>query len=175
MNGIFFNSPTSLEEAIAPIATQCSLLDWSICLQSGPFRDLHFTDPDDERNALHLFYDFADPFPAWFRAGILPKYAPNLIHDEWSYYLGFDSTEISPEDLSKALCNDIGPCKRTLDLLAQYHFISLMFVDDGWWEAYTTDKEMLDTLTTAWDGRVVNSSRWDGPHEHYYPFPAEVT
>ena len=171
MKGIFTSSPKTLADAIKPIMDTCARFDWAISLQSGPFRELHFTDEDDPRNVLGLFHEFSDGEPFWFRSGVLPKHASNLVFDEWSYYLGFDSAEIDPQEFHRSLGGDVSPRSLLFDTIETVPSVYLIFVDDGWWEAYSMIDDVCVDLKRGWNGRTVHSSRWAGRNHELHPFP----
>jgi hypothetical protein len=158
MDGIFSSTPRTLMDAIAPIRGECVDFDWAIQLQSGPFREIHFTDQDDPRNVLELFHEFSGGEPAWFRPGILPAHAEHLVQDEWSYYFGFQG---DARKLCDALDDDISPRRQLFDVVQTVPGVYLIFVDDGWWEAYSTIEEVVTKIRSAWRGEDVESSRWE--------------
>lgn len=171
MKGIFASSPRTLADAIRPIDALCDRFDWAVSLQSGPFREIHFTEEDDPRNVLGLFHDFSDREPFWFRRGLLPRHAANLIFDEWSYYLGFDVNHVDPRAFYTLLNGDISPRPHLFDAVAVTPCVYLIFVDDGWWEGYSMIDGVENHLKQAWKGRTVDSNRWDGRHDNLHPFP----
>ena len=171
MQGIFSSSVQSLGEAIYPIAKTCAELEWAISLQSGPFHQHFLVDEDDPRNVLPLFREISENDPHWFRPGLLPKHAEDLVLDEWSYYLGFDGQKISPQSLHESLAGEITPRPRLFDVLQGIPCLYLLFVRDRWWEAYTTKPEIGSLLSVAWQGKTVDSGRWDGRTSGYHPFP----
>ena len=172
MLGTFSALPNSLEESLSCLASRCEEFDWAVNLQSGPFRQLHFTDPDDSRNLLDLFYDFPIQAPqAYFRRGVLPKHANDLVFDEWSYYFGFDASSISAEELHQQLGDDILPGEKVFELLKNTESMFLIHVDDGWWELFSANRQILECWKNCWNGRDVESSRWvDGNVNYPFPF-----
>lgn len=170
MNGFFINSVNTLREVIEVIP-QAGDFDWAISLQSGPFRDFHFLDQNDSRNVLQLLHDFSDSDPWWFRRGILPRYATDLLLDEWSYYLGFDAASIDPPTFCLDLNGDISPRPALFETLAGAPCIYIMHIDDWWWEAYTGIAELRNILANRWDRRTISSARWDGRIHNLHPFP----
>lgn len=171
MKGIFSSLPRSLAEAVDAIQPECAQFDWAISLQSGPFLEISFMEEDDPRNVLDLFHDFSGGDPAWFKRGILPAHAENLIFDEWSYYLGFNADQVGAAKLHEALHGDISPRQAIFDTIATNPCVYLIFVDDGWWEAYTSIPGIESRLAAAWDARVVDSDRWNGRYDNLHPFP----
>lgn len=170
MKGIFTSSPKTLADAIEPITDSCARFDWAISLQSGPFREIHFTDEDDPRNVLGLFHEFSECEPFWFRKGVLPKHAPDLIFDEWSYYLGFDSDHVEPQAFHGLLNGDIAPSPLLFGAIETTPCVYLMFIDDGWWEAYTMIDDVYSQLKQGWNGRTVHSNRWGRRYQVVHPF-----
>ena len=151
---------------------QASDLDRAIELQYGPFRDFYFMDEDDPRNILHLFDDGTEWCGWGFKRGILPRYAEDLINDEWSYYLGFDGSAVDPRTLCRELKGDISPRRALFEIVASNPCVYLIGADDGWWEAFTTIDEIRNSIVNAWGERITGSKRWgSGRLEDLYPAP----
>lgn len=168
IKGVYGNHDRSLEQAMQPVAKLVETLEWCVSLQSGPFREIYRTEEDDERNLLKYFHDFSSGGPAWFRRGLLPQYADELVLDEWSYYLGFDASSVDAQDLSLKLEDNIRPSSSLLEYVSNSRMLYFVRVDEGWWEAYSGIPNALDCILAAWNGRVVDGMRWaDGglfPH-----------
>ena len=170
MDGTFTDSVNTLAELLTAIPL-ASELDWAISLQSGPFREFYFVDDDDCRNVLHLFREFGDFDTTWFRAGILPMHAPNLILDEWSYYLGFDASRLDPLTTCNEIKGNVAPRHELFQFIAINPCVYIIHVDDWWWEAYTNITEIQTCLRSQSGNRPINSSRWDGRTQNLHPFP----
>lgn len=171
MNGTFIDSVNTLREVLEAIPL-ARVFDWAISLQSGPFRHSHFVDEDDSRNVLRLFHDFGDGDPWWFKRGILPRHAPDLILDEWSYYLGWDASSIDPAEFHQELNGDISPRPALFGIISCAPCVYIMHVDDWWWEAYTGIADLRNVLADTLGGRrTIDSARWDGRNQTLHPFP----
>ena len=162
MKGTFTSHPETLLDAINCISQKCAAFDWAISLQSGPFREIYFTEEDDPRNTLDLFHDsFSANDTTWFKRGILPIHAPNLIHDEWSYYLGFNASDVDIKDFHKELQNNISPRKQLFDVIKTTPSVYLIFVDEGWWECFSSMSDIITKVMISWDGKLIDSDRWE--------------
>ena len=170
MRGIFSTLPAdTLAAAVAPIAERCAQLDWAVDLQSGPLR-CPYWDEEDPANLLayhHLEAGRPTQPMHWFGRGFLPRHADCLVLDEWSTYIGFDSTVVTPATLAEMLGRDMSPRPRLSEAVERAKLLYLLRVDTGWWEAYAADAEFLDRLRGGWAGTGVSSDRWNsGPPHH---------
>lgn len=174
MIGVFSKLPDDrLSCALAPISEFCSNCEWAVDLYSGPFRHFHFIDDDDTRNLLHLFHDWPDAPFVWFRKGVLPRYADDLILDEWSYYLAYDPAMISGLELRRRAGDGIHPRPELFSLIREFNLLYIIRVDEGWWEAYCTIPAVHEALLSGWAGVEVSSDRWETNTINPYPFPLD--
>jgi len=168
LKGILSKSPQTLTDAIKPIAPTCAKYEWAIALQNGPYREDYHFDEDDPRNLLYLFLDIPNipnEWIHWFRRGILPEHAEDLICDEWSYYLGYDPDKYSAQNISQQLKNDISPHKELFDFLKENDCIYIMYSDGGLWEAYCKNPLTYNIFMTNWGGKEVESWPWEIPYD----------
>jgi hypothetical protein len=168
MRGIFAQLPAdTLTAAMAPVADRCAQLDWAVDLYGGFLR----TEDDEEDPELKPFLqEDVDRLPRpWLGRGFLPQYADRLALDEWSYYLGFDSTSHSPAELVRRLGPGWGlqPRPVLFQIIEEWNLLYMLRVDTGWWEAYTPDNDVLDQLLRGWNGRWVDSDQWSNGHPVY--------
>lgn len=169
MRGVFAKlSGVSLAKALAPIAGYCQQLDWAVELYSGPLRH-PYCDADDAQNVLS-YHHAVDGLPmGWFQRGFLPKYADCLVVDEQSRYLGFDRKQMPPDELARRMNNKgIGATPEIIQLIKEYNLLLILWIVDGWWEAYASDSRLLEELHAAWDAKWVDSGRWQ-KNENPYP------
>lgn len=163
MRGVFSKLPAdSLAAALVPVAARCEGLDWAVDLYSGPLQYPYY-DEADPRNVVS-YHHAQDGLPmGWFGRGFLPRFAECLILDEWSYYLGFDSSMLGAAELAHrlSLCRGMQPKRELFDLVAAHDLLYVLRVDSGWWEAYTPDAKLADELCRGWDGTWVDSERWN--------------
>ena len=154
--------PDHLAAAMAPVAEHCAALDWAVDLYSGPLANYRDYDEDNPGNLLS-FHHTDNALPnGYFRRGFLPRYADRLVFDEFSYYLGFDSTRLSPDDIARRLGAGWGlqPRRELFSLVAEHGLLYLLRVDGGWWEAYTPNSALAQRLLEAWCGTWVDAATW---------------
>ena len=174
MNGTFSDSVNTLGEILAGIPS-VDEMNWAISLQSGPFRETYFTDDDDPRNVLHLFHEFGDFDTTWFKPGILPNHATDLVIDEWSYYLGFYGDIHDAKKIWNETERNISPRQTLFEFVATIPCIYIVYVDEWWWELYARDAETQIAIEQRFGQRTIDSSRWDGaPQSPRHPFPGNA-
>jgi hypothetical protein len=148
--GIIFPGYRPLADVCVPLATELARCYWVVDVQMGALDadwmldneailDRHFWDVPALRHSS----------TRGFRPGLLPRFAPVVNVDEWSYYFAIDAEEATALEHATRLAKGDWLSQdflRQLDSVADL----LMCHVDGWWEFYTGRREWHRRLLAAW-------------------------
>ncbi len=148
-----------MPDIIAPLADEVARCYWLVDTQSGPFRDGYL--PEQEAVYEKLFVEVErcrDTSTTCWRPGTLPRYAKEVVIDEWTYLFGMRCDEKSVPERAGWLCSWVG--KFDSDFFARLGVVADLFVMhvDGWWEVYTGHDEWQQRLRTAFPQSLKRSS-----------------
>ena len=159
MNGIHISRVLYLRHILDVVGGCCENWEWAIQMPNDVFRHDAAVDPDDPRYALHLLHEFSTPGCAWFKPGLIPNYMKFIAHDKCSYFLGF---ETDAADLCARLNGNIFPRPEVFEAIQEFPSCYLLFVDDRWWEGYSSVPLINAKLRMKLDGHKTTSDRWSG-------------
>lgn len=149
MRGLYFPSNGSIFDFLRPMFVRLDSLYWIVDCQSGPvrfdwiyesreheriFEDMHIEVPAFESTSTHLW-----------RPGSLALVQHELYFDEWSYLVGFESTE---EDAVQRATRIGFPGSFTPQFyLSLEREAEICLVQgDGWWEIYPTRADLFSEI-----------------------------
>ena len=159
MNGIHISRALYLRHIIDVVGDCCQDWEWAIQMPDGVFRSEAAVDPDDPRYAMHLAHEFSTPACAWFKTGLIPNYMKFIAHRKSSYFLGF-KTDVT--ELFSRLDGNIFPRPAVFEAIQDFPSCYLLFVDDQWWEGYSSLPLINAKLRMKLDGHKTTSDRWTG-------------
>ena len=98
--------------------------------------------------------------------GFIPEYMKFIAHRKMSFFLGFDG---DAEALSSQLDGDISPRLKLFEEIEKIPSCYLLFVDDQWWEGYSSIPLINAKLRMRLDGHKTDSDRWNGDGTAEFP------
>jgi hypothetical protein len=160
MRGLYCPSDNSFLDLLRPMFTRLDSLYWIVDCQSGPVRsEWIYESAEHERIFEDMHVDvprFESTSTKLWRPGSLSQIWNVLYFDEWSYFVGFESTEA--EAVKRA--TRIGfPGSFTPEFYTSLEREAELCVVqvDGWWEIYPARAELFSQIQTftQWQWREI--------------------
>ncbi len=164
MEGIRIESEARFAEIVSGLSAEIEHLFWLLDLPSGPFDYLArpgWREIDRELEAYYIHVgNGVDTSVSLWRPGIFPKFAPLLIHDEWSYFVGLEGPEDAARAKAEALSLPGGYLSPEFFEAFQECGQLFALLAHDWWEVYSPNGEWLSRLSREWQSAPVASSKW---------------
>ena len=151
--GIIVRGYIPIPEILKPWEPEASESCWLISAQSGPFKS-EWTQASSENKAL-VDNQFiwtkacADSCSSCWLPGTLPRLAPHIKLDEWTYLFAMRCNEVDVERRAAWISRGIG--KYDEKFFKELESASELFAMhvDGWWEIYSNQPGVYDRYLRA--------------------------
>jgi hypothetical protein len=152
MKGIIVENNIKFCELFEPIINEFENLYWLADFQSCPFNFDWRNESEENEGFIEGIYIetplLKNTSTQLWRPGTLPKTAPYIYFDEWSFLTGLKSTEDNIGKLITEFYVGQFLCRKYFESVDLYAQIFIVYVD-GWWEIYTNHKQWFDLLAIA--------------------------
>jgi hypothetical protein len=154
MRGLYCPSDDSFLDLLRPMFTHLDSLYWIVDCQMGPVRSDWIYESEEHERAFEELHVEVPAFDSTstrlWRPGSLSQVGHVLYFDEWSYFVGFQSTESD----AIARATRIGFPSFTPEFYAALEREGelCMVQVDGWWEFYPARAELFSQIQalTSW-------------------------
>jgi hypothetical protein len=142
-----------LTDILAPLADELAGCFWLVDVQLGVFNAEWMLEEANETLLEKLFWrvpGFKNSSTLGLRPGSLPRLAPHLNVDEWSYYIAIDRPEDEALKCAERLARHNNYVAEPF--LKQLETLWDLFIchADGWWEFYSAREDWYQRLQGAW-------------------------
>ena len=158
-SGLVIPRPAGLPAVLAPLANELAHCYWLIDTQSGPFRDYSLPGREAVYDKLLVETDACrDTSCSCWRPGTLPRYARQVVVDEWTYLFAMQCDRAAVSERAAWLWRQSGKFDDAffagLSAVADLFFMH----GDGWWEVYTPHDDWRCELRSAFANSFTRSA-----------------
>lgn len=158
MRGLYFKSESPFVEILAPMLEQLDSLYWIVACQSGPVKHDWRNATEENQKAyseiLVTVPRFENTSLTLWRPGSLSLVGEHLYFDEWSSFLGFQTSDLEAAVRAEHLWKPGMYSDEFWNGLEREGELYLVHVD-GWWGFYPARQDVFEQVSRCGSFREI--------------------
>lgn len=159
MRTLYCKSEASFLDLLRPMFAELDSLYWVVACQTGPVRTDWILASSEHERILEAFHVRVPAFESrglsLWRPGALSRFDGHLTFDEWSYFVGFQASEIEAIDKATRLGLSRFFSPEFYELLESEGQLFAVHVD-GWWEFCPSTDSLFNRVRDCAPGREIS-------------------